>query len=578
MVKGVDIETLDGIDITWFKEVSQKLRNESFQFRPARRVYIPKPNGKLRPLGISSPRDKIIQQATRLVLEIILEPTFSDHSHGFRPSRGCHTALREIRNWSGVTWLIEGDIENFFPNIDHKILENLLNRHVKDQRFTNLYWKFVKAGYIEFKPQNEQTFVAGDKGVPQGGILSPLLSNLVLHELDKFVEDIMNKNEKNNVGLKPYKPSLKYSALSGRIRRLSKKIREMDFNQKREDSLKELKTLRKNCRKMKSTVPNEKYFSIKYVRYADDWVIGVWGSKAQAASLKAEIGKFLATLNLSLSEEKTLITNARSSRAKFLGVNIKRWASDKGTQKIVKGKRAGSGRIIMTAPMASLINKTIEKGLLLWRKNKNWRPMSMAKFIPLDDSDIILRFNTIIRGFLNYYSFVDNIKDFAKISYIVKENLCKTLIRKHKINRKILYYKYGKKISVIRRNSINIKKIWFYNPKLIKKPWNFLVSELYLNHRFDPFQAIKWKVCSKTNFDFPCAACGSDRTEMHHIKHIKTLNLKLNQFDSAMARVNRKQVPLCKPCHMKVHKGHYVGSPLKHWKPINRLIARPLTS
>lgn len=188
MVKGVTKETLDGITIEWFNKTSLSLRKEHYRLKPNRRVYIPKPNGKLRPLGISSPRDKIIQQAMLMVMETVLEPKFHDTSHGFRPKRGCHTALRAVRSWRGVPWIIEGDIKSYFDSIDHNLLADLLKRHFAEKRLFNLYWKLVKAGYIEFTGK-KQTYVAADVGVPQGGIVSPLLSNLFLHELDIYMEN-----------------------------------------------------------------------------------------------------------------------------------------------------------------------------------------------------------------------------------------------------------------------------------------------------------------------------------------------------------------------------------------------------
>lgn len=154
MVHGSDRETLDGISENWFFTTSELLRSEAYEFKPVRRVYIPKSNGKMRPLGISSPRDKIIQQSLKIILEVILDPKFCNSSHGFRPNRGCHTALREIRNWGGASWLIEGDIEKFFDTIDHHILETLLKHHFNDHRLMSLYWKLVRAGYVEWDSKN----------------------------------------------------------------------------------------------------------------------------------------------------------------------------------------------------------------------------------------------------------------------------------------------------------------------------------------------------------------------------------------------------------------------------------------
>jgi len=571
MVEGTDNITLDGIDKEWFSKTAHDLKNESFKFKPARRVFIPKANGKMRPLGISSPRDKIVQQSTRMVLEQILEPKFSNFSHGFRPCRGCHTALREIRNWKGVAWFIEGDIKGFFDNIDHHVLERLISKHFKEARLVHLYWKFVKAGYIEFVKGSTEKFVDADKGVPQGGILSPLLSNLYLHELDEYMENKTKNREKLNRGLKPYNTNPEYHALTMKIYRLSKKINKTQNVIERINLLKTLKGLKSNRRRSKSIIPNPNFVKFEYVRYADDWIIGVWGPRNAAINLKRDIQEFLEKINLTLSEEKTLITNARAERAVFLGTQIKRLISNKGEVKVFKGKKIPTGNLLMTAPIPKLVDKAIGKGLLTVR-NGRWVPLPMKMFVPLQDSDIILRFNTIIRGILNYYSFVDNRQRLTKLSYIIKESLRKTLSLKHRINKHKFLSRYGKNICVIRRNSISIKKIWFYEPKLIKEPMKFQGSEDINDRNFNPFNSINWRVSTKTNFDFPCAACGSNTNiEMHHIKHIKTLNVKLSEFDKAVARVNRKQVPLCRPCHMEVHKGVYVGSPLNHWKPINAL-------
>lgn len=572
MVHGSDKETLDGINLKWFKEASQALMCEAYQPKPVRRVYIPKANGKKRPFGISSPRDKIIQQAMLFILETILEPKFSDLSHGFRPNKGCHTALKQIREWKGVAWFIEGDIKGFFDNINHQKLENLLKNHFNEARFFHLYWKFVKAGYIEWD-SNKMNFIASDVGVPQGSIISPILSNLILHELDKFIEEKIQKMSMNNSDKKPYITNPEYHKLTMRIARLKNRINTLKIQ--RMDNLKLIKILNKDCmsfiknrRLLKSIIPNPKETSIKYVRYADDWLLGLWGCKRMARDLKEQIKIFLESLSLELSVEKTLITNTRSSRAKFLGVYIKRLTSNKGTSMYKSSKKDNSpkrriptGNLWMTAPILDIVKKLETKGFIK-TGNSRWNPKSITTFTLLPVRDIILIFRSIFNGFANYYSFVDNKPRLNKIYWILKESLRKTISRKYKINKSIFLRKFGKNISVKYNTKDGITKVINFNmPDITRKPMMFLGATSFK----EPISNIKWKITTLGLMDRPCASCNSTTNiEMHHLKHIKTINIKLNSFDKKMAKINRKQVPLCRACHVAVHQGNYKKVSLKH--------------
>jgi group II intron reverse transcriptase/maturase len=195
MTAGSDGKTLDGFSSQVITDLIQSLRDESFQFQPARRIFIPKANGKQRPLGIPSPRDKVVQEVLRLILEAIYDSPrgayFHDCSHGFRPNRSCHTALREFSNqWTGVTWIIEGDIKSCFDEIDHHTLVKLLRKKIADERFLNLIWKALRAGYLWGKERRDSL-----TGSPQGSILSPILANIYLHELDEFIQQLQLKYE-----------------------------------------------------------------------------------------------------------------------------------------------------------------------------------------------------------------------------------------------------------------------------------------------------------------------------------------------------------------------------------------------
>jgi group II intron reverse transcriptase/maturase len=566
MVEGTDKKTLDGISESWFIETSRSLRNESYSPKPARRVYIPKPNGKLRPLGISSPRDKIVQQAMKLILESVLDNRFLDYSHGFRPNRGCHTALKEIRSWTGVAWVIEGDINCFFDSIDHHILKNLLKEHFSETRWINLYWKLVKAGYVEWD-NSKKNYINALEGVPQGGIVSPILSNLILNELDKFLHSMIIDLEKKNKGKDPYIPNPKYHALSMKIYRLKKKIKNLIMNEK--DPVNEKKTylkLVKARRLLKSTTFNPEITRIKYVRYADDWLIGVWGNKKSAKDIKERISSFLSKLKLNLSLEKTLITNMRTERAKFLSIYIKRIASNTGPQKTYqyKGitKRIPTGGLWMTAAVPELIKRLIDKGFLKIT-NDRWKPVSIQRFLPLKPRDMILRYRSILNGIINYHSFVDNKPRLAKIYWVLKESLRKTICRKLMISGSLFLRKFGKNISIIEKNKSD-KETTFVNfacPSLNRRPMLFYGKSSF----WDPLTASDWKVSTRSAYSYPCASCNSTiDVEMHHLKHIKTINTKLNTFDKMVAEINRKQVPLCRNCHLEVHRGKYKGKSLKH--------------
>lgn len=563
MSPGVDEETLDGINTDWFEKQEKSLRNETYQPKPVRREYIPKPNGKKRPLGISSPRDRIVQQAMKMVMELKLDPEFLDCSHGFRPKRSCHTALREIRNWKGVTWFIEGDIKAFFDNIDHNIIANLISNHFKDTQLTNLYWKMVKAGYMEWD-HRKYKYVPSEVGVPQGGIVSPLLSNLILNELDQFVSAKINEFNSQVVGKKKHLTNPKYMSWGRKVKLLREKLKlEMKGSNTHKNIKKEIrKALNTQKRLSSMAIHPDSRPTIKYVRYADDWIIGVWGNRAFASKIKEEIKEKLETLKLTLSDEKTLITNARSGEAKFLGTRIKKNASNRSEifSKCKLKKRIPGGNIRMSAPIKEIIKKLEAKGFLE-NASGEWKMKSIWKFLALPMKDIILRYRAIYNGFNNYYSFVDNKKLMSKIYWILKISLRKTLCRKFNIGKNGLIQKYGPNFTCNFHTTAGVSKtVDFEFPKPVRNPMDFKTGGYTFR---DPLYAGLWTVRTVSNIGETCSSCGADSDiEMHHLKHIKTINVKLNSFDQMLAKINRKQVPLCSSCHHKVHSGEYKGNTL----------------
>ena len=306
LTKGVTEETVDGMSIQKIDRMIELLREEKYQWKPARREYIPKKNGKKRPLGIPTWGDKLLQEVMREILEAYYEPQFSTHSHGFRPNRGCHTALQEIQVWKGTRWFIEGDISKYFDTIDHAVLLKILEKNIHDGRFIRLVSNMLKAGYLE-----DWKYHKTYSGTPQGGIISPLLANIYLHELDKFVMKL--KNEFDTHGQEPVRTE--YRLLSNEIQKLSYHIGRSTGAEK-ERLLEEYNRKRKLMLKMPCTAQTNK--RLKYIRYADDFILGVKGSREDCQWIKSKLSEFISeTLKMELSEEKTLITHS-SECARFL--------------------------------------------------------------------------------------------------------------------------------------------------------------------------------------------------------------------------------------------------------------------
>ena len=259
MTPGVDGQTLDGWSLEDIQTIIQEMRSEQFQFKPVRREYIPKANGKMRKLGIASTRDKVVQEVMRMILEAVYDSPhgayFLESSHGFRPQRSCHSALREIRGkWAATNWFIEGDIQACFDEIDHGVLVSLLRKKIQDERFLNLIWKLLRAGYFDMRGTRQDSLA----GTPQGSGVSPILANIYLHELDEKVDVL---RQKLATGKKKRRNPL-YRKLSARKRALA--------NRGATDTP-EFRELVRHIRSIPSVDVNDPNFiRIKYIRYADD--------------------------------------------------------------------------------------------------------------------------------------------------------------------------------------------------------------------------------------------------------------------------------------------------------------------
>lgn len=454
---GTDGKNIDGMSIERIKSLIESLKDESYQPHPSRRTYIPKKNGKMRPLGIPAIDDKLVQEVVKMILEAIYEEQFETCSHGFRPHRSCHTALDYIKTaFTGVKWFIEGDIKGFFDNINHDVMIDILHVRIKDERFLRLLRKFLKAGYME-----QWRFHKTYSGTPQGGIISPILANIYLDKFDKYVAGDISTFDKGK--LRKRNPESK--RIEKKKYRLVKKLREEKDVEKKKGLLKAIKELVKK----RSTIPSnnemdESFKRLKYVRYADDWLVGVIGSKEDSLRIKEDFKNYLKSeLQLELSDEKTLITNSRE-RAKFLGYEVRVQRSNQ-TKRDKSGnpRRYFNGKVNLFVPHEAMKKKLVEYNAMriLTKKGKEvWMSTRRTALCNLDDVGILSRYNSEIRGFYNYYSLADNCSIIHSFYNIMEYSMYKTFASKYRtsVRKTICKFTVNSEFVLAYENSKGVKK------------------------------------------------------------------------------------------------------------------------
>jgi group II intron reverse transcriptase/maturase len=406
MTPGAGSETADGMSEAKISTIIELMRAERYRFAPARRVYIPKKNGRLRPLGLPSWSDKLVGEVVRLLLEAYYEPQFSGRSHGFRKGRGCHTALRHVEcAWTGTVWFIEGDISDCFGSIDHDILLGILAEKIRDNRFLRLIRNMLKAGYLEDWEYHDTL-----SGTPQGGVVSPILSNIYLDRLDKYVErELIPQYTRGNT-------RRKYPEYERTRRQLEQALRRGDRAAAR--------NLLRQLRALPSRDPMDPgYRRLFYCRYADDHLLGFIGPKAEAEQIKAKLAAFLReTLALELNDSKTLITHARTRAARFLGYQI---AVQHSRTKVTRGRRSVEGKIALRVPLDVITAKCAPYRC-------RGTPWHRSRLQNLDDFDIVRIYGAEYRGIVNYYLLAQNVSWLSTLCWYAATSMLKTLAAKHK--------------------------------------------------------------------------------------------------------------------------------------------------
>lgn len=545
--KGINQDTADGFSEAKIEKIIQSLADETYQPTPVRRTYIAKKSNpkKKRPLGIPTFTDKLVQEALRMILEAIYEPLFLDCSHGFRPKRSCHTALDKLKyQFGGVRWFVEGDIKGCFDNINHDALVGFIGSKVKDARIVKLVYKFLKAGYLE-----DWVYHKTYSGTPQGGILSPLLANIYLHELDKFVMQLKDEFDTPEKG----KITPEYRELHNRIKNLCYHI-DRKNGVERESMIAECKTLRKQLLKTPCTAQTDK--KLKYIRYADDFIIGVKGSKEDCQWIKSKLSEFIGqTLKMELSEEKTLITHS-SECARFLGfdVRVRRCEKVKRNKKGTKA-RTLNNHVELLVPFDDKIHNFIfSKGIAIQKKDGKLFPVHRNSLLRLTDLEIVTVYNDELRGICNYYGIASNFCKLKYLSYLMEYSCLKTLAAKHKskISKVVAMYKDGTgEWGIPYETKKKAKRRYFANYMDCKdaKISADCISNaaIIYGQSVTPLEKrLKARICEL------CGTTESERYEIHHINKLKNLKGK-EPWEIAMLAKRRKTLIVCEHCHHLIH-------------------------
>ena len=538
MTPGTTEETVDGMSLNKIDQVIEIIRCERWKWPPVRRVLIDKPQGGKRPLGIPDWSPKVVQDIVRSILEAYYEPQFSDHSHGFRPKRGCQSALTKIHNtWNGTKWFIEGDIKGCFDNIDHHILMNILRENIHDNRFLRLIEGALRAGYCE-----DWIYHPSLSGSPQGGIVSPILSNIYLDKLDKFVEKTLipeyTKSDKRETN-----PA--YGHVANQLQ-----------TARRQGNLERVKALQKELRKHPSKTQDDPgYRRLRYIRYADDFLFGFAGPFEESHQIKDKVASFLQTeLKLPLSAEKTLITHAHTGRARFLGYEIGIMYS--ATKLDDRFRRSVNGAVGMYIP-EDVIQAKRKRYL------RDGKPIHRPELQNDSEYDIIVRYQGEYRGLVQYYGLAQNLAQLGYVKWTMETSLLKTLASKNQTSTT----KESKRLQATIKTSDGTRKcLQLIIQREKKKPLVATFGGLSLKRRKNPviedrvilpYVRMRSEIVERLLND-TCEVCGGKANiQMHHVRHLRDLNKKgkkeMPLWMKIMISRKRKSIPLCKGCHDDVH-------------------------
>jgi group II intron reverse transcriptase/maturase len=541
MTPGSTPETADAMSLAKIFKIIDDLRQECYRWTPVRRTHVKKKNGKLRPLGLPTWSDKLLQEVIRSILEAYYEPQFSEASHGFRPQRGCHTALSQIQHtWKGTHWFIEGDIKACFEQLDHQVLLKILAEKIHDNRFLRLIKHLLQAGYLE-----EWRYHTTLSGAPQGGIVSPILSNIYLDQLDHFMETTLipqytrGLKRKENPAYSRYKYQIAAARKKGEHRQAHKLLR--------------------MAQQLPSRDPYDpSYRRLRYIRYADDMLLGFTGTRAEALQIKHQLAMYLReTLKLELSQEKTLITHARTQSARFLSYDI-------GAQHCNE-KLAADGYRHVNATIGLRVPKDVvkKKISLYQRGGKPLRRLSLAS---CSDYTLLKTYQDEYRGFIQYYLLAVNVSWLSGYKWIVQQSLTHTLAAKYRSTTPTMAKRFRATVqtphgprtcleaTLQRGDGQKPLVARFGGIPLVRNKEAVLVDHSPIETRYERREVVRRLIAST------CELCQikDEYCVVHQVRKLAELvqmGKDRPHWAQIMLKNRRKTLIVCQACHHAIHDG-----------------------
>lgn len=543
---GVDSTTAVDVDLDLIHKLAQQLKNGTYRPTPVRRVQIPKANGKTRPLGIPTIKDRIVQQGLKMLLEPIFEADFYNCSHGFRQGRSTITALRDVATaYISTSWIIEGDIEGCFDNIPHGKLLKEIERRVADEKVLSLIRYFLKAGYME-----DWKYHKTYSGTPQGGVLSPLLANIFLHQLDRYLMVEVEANQTQSKQRQNSRRSPEYQRLDYKITILRRKLREGNGNR---ETIKEIKKLERQRKSTPYFAKDKKHpGKVWYARYADDFVILVAGNKEETETIKSRVKEKLTDIGLNLSDEKTKLTHWRHY-VRFLGYDI-------------RGKQRAKG--IGTKAVINIPNDRVHKIKAEMKK--------ISGYYHIPEIDVMTQLSAMYRGWCNYYRYARSPQSvFSELARYTWWRYAHFLARKQKSSIKAMIiretkakrlgeYKKGRGKRNTFQTYVGKRTLILdiFPPKTIKvraisnkQEWTVDLKPLTpMNWLSGRSLATRLEALERANGI--CERC--QERPVVHVHH--TVPLRGKTFLARVKSDHDQQYTakaLCKECHLEVHGGSF---------------------